>query len=206
MLYSKQLLIDLVKINMEEGFSGGDVERVGGVGIESYIESKLPEAINAVFMAAPDVLLPQTDISKILTPKKKQNGSGEIVLPQDVLRITLFKMKGWDRVVTRFEDSNSIIAKLQENPYTMAGRAKPVVVLALNKTGDKVLRYYSLPPEVRTHEVDEALYVRIPDMLSPIEIHELLLPSITYLTAALVFEILGDTERSAVMRSHVTIG
>ena len=49
--------------------------------------------------------------------------------------------------------------------------AKPVVVLALNKTGDKVLRYYSLPPEVRTHEVDEALYVRIPDMSSPIEIH-----------------------------------
>lgn len=191
---------------MEEGFSGGDVERVGGVGVESYIESKLPEAINAVFMAAPDVLLPQTDISKTLTPKKKQNGSGEIVLPKDVLRITLLRMKGWDKAVTRFEDSNSVIAKLQENPYTMAGRAKPVVVLALNKTGDKVLRYYSLPPEVRTHEVDEALYVRIPDMSSPIEIHELLLPSITYLTAALVFEILGDAERSAVMRSHVTIG
>lgn len=206
MLYSKELLIELVKINMEEGFSESNVERVGGVGVELYIESKLPEAINAVFMAAPDVLLPQTDISKTLTPKKKQNGSGEIVLPQDVLRITLLKMKGWDRVITRFEDSNSIIAKLQENPYTMAGRAKPVAVLALNKTGDKVLRYYSLPPEVRTHEVDEALYVRIPDMSSPIEIHELLLPSITYLTAALVFEILGDTERSAVMRSHVTIG
>ena len=206
MLYSKELLIELIKINMEEGFSGGDVERVGGVGVESYIESKLPEAINAVFMAAPDVLLPQTDISKTLTPKKKQNGSGEIVLPKDVLRITLLRMKGWDKAVTRFEDSNSVIAKLQENPYTMAGRAKPVVVLALNKTGDKVLRYYSLPPEVRTHEVDEALYVRIPDMSSPIEIHELLLPSITYLTAALVFEILGDAERSAVMRSHVTIG
>ncbi len=206
MLYSKELLIELIKINMEEGFSGGDVERVGGVGVESYIESKLPEAINAVFMAAPNILLPQTDASKTLTPKKKQNGSGEIVLPQDVLRITLLKMKGWDRVVTRFEDSNSIIAKLQENPYTMAGRAKPVVVLALNKTGDKVLRYYSLPPEVRTHEVDEALYVRIPDMSSPIEIHELLLPSITYLTAALVFEILGDAERSAIMRTHVSVG
>lgn len=206
MLYSKELLIELVKINMEEGFSGSDVERAGGVGVESYIESKLPEAVNAVFMAAPDILLPQTDISKTLIPKKNQNGSGEIILPRDVLRITLLRMKGWDRVVTKFENSNSIVATLQNNPYTMAGKAKPVVVLALNRSGDKVLRYYSLPPEVRKHEIAEALYVKIPDMSAPIEIHELLLPSITYLTAALVFEILGDTERSAIMRSHITIG
>ena len=107
MLYSKELLIELVKINMEEGFSGSDVERAGGVGVESYIESKLPEAVNAVFMAAPDILLPQTDISKTLIPKKNQNGSGEIILPRDVLRITLLRMKGWDRVVTKFENSNS---------------------------------------------------------------------------------------------------
>ncbi|MBQ3576074.1 MAG: hypothetical protein IJA28_01490, partial [Coprobacter sp.] len=171
MLYSKELLIELVKINMEEGFSGSDVERAGGVGVESYIESKLPEAVNAVFMAAPDILLPQTDISKTLIPKKNQNGSGEIILPRDVLRITLLRMKGWDRVVTKFENSNSIVATMQNNPYTMAGKAKPVVVLALNRSGDKVLRYYSLPPEVRNHEIAEALYVKIPDMSAPIEIH-----------------------------------
>ncbi len=206
MLYSKELLIELVKINMEEGFSESNVERVGGVGVELYIESKLPEAINAVFMAAPDVLLPQTDVSKTLIPIKKQNGSGEIVLPKDLLRITLLRMKGWDRSVTKFEDPNSVTAVLQNNPYTMAGRAKPVVVLSVNHNGDKVLKYYSLPPEVRTHEITDALYVKIPDLSTSIEIHELLLPSITYLTAALVFEILGDTERSAIMRSHVSIG
>lgn len=206
MLYSKELLIELIKINMEEGFSGGDVERVGGVGVESYIESKLPEAINAVFMAAPNILLPQTDASKTLIPIKNQNGSGEIVLPKDVLRITLLRMKGWDKAVTRFEDSNSVTATLQNNPYTMAGRAKPVVVLSVNHSGDRVLKYYSLPPEVRTHEIADVLYVKIPDLSTPIEIHELLLPSITYLTAALVFEILGDAERSAIMRTHVSVG
>lgn len=208
MLYSKDLLIELVKINMEEGFSGGvsDVANsIGGVGVESYIESKLPEAITQIYMTAPDVLLPQTEASVIFNPQKKQNGSGEIVLPKDMLRFTLLKMKGWDRAVTHLEEESSFVAKLQNNPFTMAGRAKPVAVISLNSDGDKIIRYYSLPPEVREHEVESALYVKVPDLSSPIEIHELLLPSITYLTASLVFEILGDPERSALMRSHLTI-
>ena len=208
MLYSKDLLIELVKINMEEGFSGGvsDVANsIGGVGVESYIESKLPEAITQIYMTAPDVLLPQTEASVIFNPQKKQNGSGEIVLPKDMLRFTLLKMKGWDRAVTHLEEESSFVAKLQNNPFTMVGRAKPVAVISLNSDGDKIIRYYSLPPEVREHEVESALYVKVPDLSSPIEIHELLLPSITYLTASLVFEILGDPERSALMRSHLTI-
>ena len=209
MLYSKDILIELVKINMEEGFADtlyGEVEKSGGVGVESYIESKLPEAITQVFLAAPDTLLPQVDASSLLIPQKHQNGSGEILLPKDMLRFTLLKMKGWDRAATIIYDKNSSVAMLQKNSYTMAGRAKPVVVLENGHDGNKILRYYSLPPQVRKHEIEDALYVRIPDLSAPIEIDELLLPSITYLTASIVFNILGDAERAALMRSHVSIG
>lgn len=209
MLYSKDILIELVKINMEEGFADtlyGEVEKSGGVGVESYIESKLPEAITQVFLAAPDTLLPQVDASSLLIPQKHQNGSGEILLPKDMLRFTLLKMKGWDRAATVIYDKNSSVAMLQKNSYTMAGRAKPVVVLENGHDGNKILRYYSLPPQIRKHEIEDALYVRIPDLSAPIEIDELLLPSITYLTASIVFNILGDAERAALMRSHVSIG
>ena len=209
MLYSKDILIELVKINMEEGFRDslyGEVETCGGVGIESYIESKLPEAITQVFLVAPDTLLPQVNAESLLIPEKQQNGSGKILLPKDMLRFTLLKMKGWDKAATVVYDKNSSVAMLQNNPYTMAGRAKPIVVLENGHNGDKFLHYYSLPPEVRKHEIEEALYVKAPDLSLPIEIDELLLPSITYLTAAIVFDILGDTERSALMRSHVSIG
>ena len=209
MLYSKDVLVELVKINMEEGFSDTlywEIEKSAGVGIESYIESKLPEAITQVFLVAPDTLLPHVDATDLLIPEKHQNGSGQILLPKDVLRFTLLKMKGWDRAATIVYDPNSSVAMLQKNPYTMAGRAKPVVVLKNGNNGDKILCYYSLPPEVRKHEIEEALYVKIPDLNVPIEIPELLLPSITYLTASIVFDILGDTERSALMRSHVSIG
>ena len=87
MLYSKELLIELVKINMEEGFANvinEGVDSGGGVGLESYIESKLPEAIMQVFLSAPDTLLPHVDASSLLIAKKHQDGSGEILLPKDM--------------------------------------------------------------------------------------------------------------------------
>ena len=200
MLYSKELLIELVKINMEEGFADNGMEIVEGTTLDSYIESKLPEVMMQVYMSSPAIFLPQVDASEILKPVKFQNGSGEITLPKDLLRFTRLKMKGWDKAVTKMQDPLSVTALLQDNPFTMAGRAKPVVVLTNASNGDKVLRYYSLPPEVRVHEIEEALYVKIPDLSSPVEISEYLLPSITYLTASMVFEILGDAQRAALMR------
>lgn len=207
MLYSKELLIELVKINMQEGFSSIDatMEQVSGPRIGSYIEQKLPEAIMQVFCDAPVYLLEQCDASSILTPNKNQNGSGEVILPDDILRLTLFKMKGWERAVTRFYPADSPTAELQTNIYTMAGRAKPVAVLSLSHAGERVLKYYSLPPEVQNHEIEDALYVKFPDISKPIEINELLLPSITYMTAAMVFDIMGEVERAAIMRANITI-
>ena len=38
-----------------------------------------------------------------------------------------------------------------------------------------------------------------------VEINELLLPSITYMTAAMVFDIMGEVERAAIMRANITI-
>lgn len=203
MLYSKELLIELVKINMEEGFADRGVEILEGTYLDSYIESKLPEVMAQVYMTSPAILLPQVDASTTLKPVKHQNGSGEITLPKDMLRFTRLKMKGWDKAVTRMQDASSTTATLQENPYTMAGRAKPVVVMTNGGNGDKILRYYSLPPEVRVHEIEEALYVKVPDLSTPVEISEYLLPSITYLTASTVFEILGDVQRAALMRTRL---
>lgn len=208
MLCSKEYLLSLVKINMEEGFTQcGDtpLQIEEGTGVEAYIESKLPEAITQIFMFAPDTLLQHHDALSILKPNKKQNGSGEILLPKDMLRFSKLKMKGWDREVTTFHSPDSSVAALQNTPYTMAGRAKPVVVMSVGAEGEKYLKYYSLPPEIREHKIESALYVRKPNLASPIEIDEMLIPSITYLAAAMVFEIFGDIERATLMRSRITI-
>lgn len=208
MVYSVEALIELVKVNMEESvaeFGSSNVTVEDALGIEVYIKQKLPEAIMRVFMAAPFYLLEQVDATDRLTPKVMLDGSGEVIIPDDMLRMVLFKMHGWSRGVSRIYDVSDPIAELQSSPYTRGGTAKPVVIVTNNSAGKRVLRYYSLPPEVRNHEIETALYVKIPDVSTPIEINELLVPSITYTTAALVYEIMGDMERSAIMQSRVKI-
>lgn len=209
MKYSLDTLVGLVKINMEEsqeGYGTLPLPEVDSLGIDHYIKEKIPEAVVKVFMAAPSYLLEQTDMKKQLVPKQNQDGSGEIVLPADMLKMTLFKMQGWKRPVTRFLNENHPAAELQNNIYTMGGVSKPAAVITHNSNGDKVLRYYSLPPEVRVHKIEEALYVKLPDFSVPVEINEILLPSVTYSAAAMVYEITGEKERAVIMNQRVAVG
>ncbi|MEG1999689.1 MAG: hypothetical protein RR015_06710, partial [Bacteroidales bacterium] len=190
MKYSKDALTELVKVNMEESavqYGGNNVSVVDGVGIEYYIENKLQESLIKVFIASPSYLLEQIDARETVTPERFQDGSGRIVLPEDLLKMSLFKMRGWRRGVTQFLDTANPVAELQNNTYTMGGIAKPAVIIYMADGGKRVLRYYSLPTELRNHEVEEALYVRIPDLSIPLEINEILLPSVTYTTAAMVY-------------------
>lgn len=208
MKYSREALTELVKINMEESagqYGGDNVSVVNGVGVEHYICSKLPEAMVKVFMAAPPYLLEQSDACKLLQPERFQDGSGRVILPDDLLKMARFKMKGWRRAVTQFMDDTHSAAELQSNPYTMGGAAKPAVIISNIADGKRILRYYSLPAELRNHEIEEALYVKIPDLSVPVEINEILLPSVTYSAAAMVYEIMGEPERGAFMQSRVSV-
>ena len=79
-------------------------ERTDGVDIEAYIRNKIPDALSRILLNVSCDLLTPVDIGYGLVPVKNQDGSGQVVLPDDVLRITSFKMKGWNRPVTRFID------------------------------------------------------------------------------------------------------
>lgn len=208
MKYSLDTLAELVKINMEESSpacGSATLPEVDSVGIDFYIREKIPEAVVKVFMAAPSYLLEQTDMRPGAVLKRFQNGSGEVLLPSDLLKMTLFRMQGWERPVSRFIDENHPAAELQNNIYSMGGVSRPVAVITHGSAGNRVLRYYSLPPEVRNHKIEEALYVRLPDFSGPVEINEVLLPSVTYCAAALVYEITGEHERASVMNRRVVV-
>lgn len=209
MKYSMETLAGLVKTNMEESsqaYGTAPLPEVDALGIDYYIKAKIPEAVIKVFASAPAYLLEQTDAREILVPKQLQDGSGEVVLPDDMLKMTLFRMQGWKRAVTRFIDEGHPAAELQNNIYSRGGVSKPVALITNNGSGSRVLRYYSLPPEVRIHKIEEALYVKFPDFSEPLEINELLLPSVTYSAAAMVYEITGEIERAAIMERRVVVG
>ena len=131
--------------------------------------------------------------------ERQPDGSGRVVLPSDVWRMTEFCMEGWRQPVTSFIDHTSPAYELQFNLYTRGGVATPVCVLS-NVGGQKCLDYYSLPPRVEAHRVKTARYVAYPQAdADKYEIADSLVQVVCYTCAALVYEILGQPEQAAAM-------
>ena len=175
-------------------------ERTDGVDIEAYIRNKIPDALSRILLNVSCDLLTPVDIGYGLVPVKNQDGSGQVVLPDDVLRITSFKMKGWIRPVTRFIDQFLPSCELQYNLYTRGGSSKPVCVLGKNDIGQVVIDYYSLSPSVPEHEIEYIRGVLVPDKSADsFDINPLLVSPVCYLCAALVYEILARPDMAAIM-------
>lgn len=177
-----------------------------GVDVGEYIRAKLPDAITRVFITAPVHLLEGKECKDVLFPEKRQDGSGRVVFPEKVLRILSFKMKGWNRPVTRFIDSRHAKSELQYNRYVRGGVNKPVAVLSMSASGRVILDYYSLPAFLRTHEVDSAVYIPVPEIQNggydvPIRLAD----AVGYVCAAMVYEILGQPDMAVQMSGRVVL-
>lgn len=88
--------IERVKTDMEELTPDWDnvVSQTGGADIDRYIRAKWPEALAQQLLIVPEYLCQGIDISTELSPQMRQDGSGRVVLPKDMLRMLRFEMKG----------------------------------------------------------------------------------------------------------------
>ena len=79
-------LVDRVKANMEELTDSFDADIVmtAGIGVERYIREKMPDALLAVWATEPVSSLPLTDCASLLRPQRSSDGSGYVLLPDDV--------------------------------------------------------------------------------------------------------------------------
>ncbi len=208
MLVSIEEWIRKVRTNMEELLPEKEPVSINtfGIDVEEYIREKLPDAIVRVFVSAPAYLLEGVECRDILSPEKRQDGSGRVVFPEKVLKILSFKMKGWNRPVTRFIDSRHAKNELQYNRYIRGGMNKPVAVLSMSAEGKVVLDYYSLPAFVREHEIESAIYVPIPENIDgSYNVPDRLIDAVGYVCAAMVYEILGQSEMAAQMFGRVLL-
>lgn len=197
-----------VRTNMEELTVKDDNADITefGVDINNYILEKLPDAISRVFIMSPSHLLEGVECSESLVPEKRQDGSGSVVFPENVLRLLLFKMKGWRRPVTAFIDSRHPKNELQDNPYARGGTCKPVAALTASGNGMIVLNYYSLSPYQRQHEVESAIYVPVPEMVDGgYRVPRRLVDAVGYLCAAMVYEILAQPDMAAQMTGRIVL-
>lgn len=198
--------IERVKTDMEELTPDWDnvVSQTGGADIDRYIRAKWPEALAQQLLIVPEYLCQGIDISTELSPQMRQDGSGRVVLPKDMLRMLRFEMKGWRRPVTHFLDNRHPMAEKQYNPYARGGTEKPVAIITTDDYGNTVLDYFSLPPYLRRHEIKSATYLPVPqEKEGGYDLYPLLGDSTCYLCAALVYEILGQSEKAATMRRQM---
>ena len=208
MLESEEKWLKKIRTNMEELLPENETAEIDifGVDVGEYIRAKLPDAITRVFITAPVHLLEGKECKDVLFPEKRQDGSGRVVFPEKVLRILSFKMKGWNRPVTRFIDSRHAKSELQYNRYVRGGVNKPVAVLSMSASGRVILDYYSLPAFLRTHEVDSAVYIPVPEIQNggydvPIRLAD----TVGYVCAAMVYEILGQPDMAVQMSGRVVL-
>ena len=174
--------IERVKTDMEELTPDWDnvVSQTGGADIDRYIRAKWPEALAQQLLIAPEYLC------------------------QGMLRMLRFEMKGWRRPVTHFLDNRHPMAEKQYNPYARGGTEKPVAIITTDDYGNTVLDYFSLPPYLYRHEIKSATYLPIPqEKEGGYDLYPLLGDSTCYLCAALVYEILGQSEKAATMRRQM---
>ncbi len=208
MRVTRSSIIERVKVCMEEltPYWQAAFEQTEGVAIERYIDGKIDETLRLLLLSAPVAQLPVTCSEPPPTPLKRQDGSGRIVLADDVLRPLSLQMAGWRKPVTRFIDESHPLYELQFNRYTRGGVAKPVAVFMRDGAGRRVIDYFSLPASCKEHRVSSFLYVAEPVTgATGYDLQPLLVDALCYRCAATVYDIMGNHAMAEVMLSHVTM-
>jgi hypothetical protein len=142
-----------------------------------------PTLINGVIATATPTPLTSPD-----------NGSGYVVIPSDFIRLQSFKMVSWDIDVNEPITSADPKYKMQKNIHLRGGAIKPVCVINRKKVGSavkKILEYYSV--EAGDHALDQFIY--IPEVAAE-NVQDDLVDALTWVTAAKVLEVTGNTEAS----------
>lgn len=126
---TRQEIINQVLAKLDEITVFDDAQQVPTV---AMVDKLLDEATIDMLRNAPMHMLLPTKVnteSSTLNHYQNTDGWGYIGLPTDFLRLYSFKMTVWKRPVTQAISIQSPKYKLQKNPYTRGGIAKPVVAV-----------------------------------------------------------------------------
>lgn len=184
----------------------GDFEQTEGVCIDRYIDAKIAEVLGLLYLASPIRYLPVQQSLSPPEPIKRQDGSGRIILPDDVIRPVSLLLEGWRHPVVRFIDENHPLYELQFNRYTRGGSAKPVAVWSKDGIGRQIIDYFSLPASYKRHRILSFRYVALPDEnAGSYELHPVLLNALCYRCGAAVYDIMGNHAMAEILSSHAAL-
>ena len=166
--------------------------------ISTHINKELDQAAIFILENAPLHLLDHTAIDGTddsLSIHDASNKVNYVKVPDGFLRLACFMFSDWERPVHSFISQESNEYSLQANPFTKAGKAKPVVVQVIAKppTQSSYGRWLmcgeveNADTGAQLHYIKSDVAEGLPDRLSE---------AIEWLTAARLFQIFGMGEKS----------
>lgn len=189
--YSEDTVVRDVRIAIDENTETAAFKDAAGMTydtdtleMEEIVKSKIPDAVNAVRMAAPLGLLEPERTQPQVTWDDGRTGTGRVTLPSDFLRLALFRMSDWQYGVSSvsspayYRQMFSAFAGCRGNP------ARPAVFIVPDGgTGDTVLQFFSCDS---TDAAAELLYVRRASASGSYQIEESVYRAVVLKSAALV--------------------
>jgi hypothetical protein len=152
---TRAALTDLVKLKMDEvsPFSTGEI--VPDANIDGFLDG----AADEILLKMPLQILNPTKLpSGGLT--SNGDGTGQIPVPSDYLRLHHFRMGEWRRDVVKTITISDPKYKLQQYTTTRGKPSRPVVVdmtITISASLYRVLRFFSV---VSSYSLDSAAYIK----------------------------------------------
>lgn len=196
MLYRLSDIVRQVRITIDQNEqdtylqSDGDEDTLG---LDTLIESKVPEAARIVVASAPLRMLDGGFHFGNSIAWQKDN-SGWLLLPDDFLRLISFRMSDWERPVSLAITATDPAYNLQFSRFKgLRGTPqKPVAAVVLRGEGH-VLEFWSCLSNKA--KIVQAAYQPIPQIENnAIEVPEQCFRAFVYAAAALTMESLGEVQ------------
>lgn len=203
MIYNIPKIARDVRIAIDENKTSNQLlteDDIDTLSVEEIVRSKIVEAVRRVVSEAPVHLL-DGGLHFGDSIFWKDKCCGWTRLPDNFMRLLIFKMNDWERPVYEAITADDPRYALQSSRYKgIRGTAQRPVVAIVTRTEGRVLEFYSCKSEEAT--VEQALYYPLPyrDHEDGVKIPERCYHAVVYEAASLTLLTLGQGDLSARMR------
>ncbi len=149
--------------NITESFIEGDPDQLQ---LKDHIEARILDAVRHIHEAAGSEMLDDglpipTSGQSVL--QINPDGTGYVRLPDDFMRLVIFKMTKWKRPVVEAISDTDPRYFPQKSRFSgiRGGVDKPVCALTTGNAS-KILEFYSLAPGEEDNSVEKARYLPLP--------------------------------------------
>lgn len=167
MRYAESTIIKDVRVAIDENAAITPVAGADGTALdtdtlemEDIIRSKITDAVNAVRKAAPLPLLELTRKASgtdwPVTWTDEDKGIGEVAVPDDYLKLAMFKMSDWAHAVTTPVQADSALYHQQFSGWkgVRGNPSRPDIAIVTDMTtGRSVIQFFSCDSTAATAEL-----------------------------------------------------